>query len=607
MKKSRRPLAVVLSLIAALAAALAAGVLLGRNGFLSAATVHAQVAENPPTPRERLPVMVSSWKLDETSGTAARDGYGTNHGTHSAGVAAGRSGLTASGFSADYDGSAGRTTVNSSASLNVTAAITLEAFMRPDTLAPSSASTRTVLRKDGQYMIRVLSNGAVVFRLWIGGVAREAATPAGAVTPGNVYHVVATYDGASQSVYVNAALKASRAQAGSVNTGSNPLLLGASSSGGVYDFFDGRLDDVVLYSSGVSATWVANRYNAALCRPAYGTFGAGNWPSGCWRPYADNSPFNQPLPANPALDPNSAAIISDMRSAAWGGGGFSEMVAGTPVSDCTNADAQDYQHPVYYSKPTDPLFTITRAAGGYDSELYGTQVRIPDAARPACGGDAHLTVVDQSTAVEYDFWKVVRKDAGGGVIAVRGAGRTRVDGDGLNAVGVPGDANAARWGLMAGIIRGEELRALDIRHALFLTVRCDNGGIVYPASGHGAPCRDANGNPNHTGPPMGARIQLVMSDAEINALVVPAPHKAILRALARYGAFVGDTGGSPWDLQFESGRSYTSFGYEDPVVTFARQEGVMSYNGMYIFQLNSGVDWSRLRVIAPCVTRGDCP
>src|SRR5438045_2061940 len=144
MIKKRRTLVVVFSLLVALAVALASSASPNSNGLLPMlAAVHAQVAENPPPPRDRLPSIVSSWRLDETSGTAALDSWGSNHGTHTTGVVVGASGLVATGHSADYDGSGGWTVIDSSASLNVTTAITLEAWARPDTLPSSSASTRT--------------------------------------------------------------------------------------------------------------------------------------------------------------------------------------------------------------------------------------------------------------------------------------------------------------------------------------------------------------------------------------------------------------------------------------------------------------------------------
>ena len=51
---------------------------------------------------------------------------------------------------------------------------------------------------------------------------------------------------------------------------------------------------------------------------------------------------------------------------------------------------------------------------------------------------------------------------------------------------------------------------------------------------------------------MGARLQLAMSSAEIDALSVPRWKKTILRAMARYGLFLGDTGGDAWGIELQS-------------------------------------------------------
>ena len=91
-----------------------------------------------------------------------------------------------------------------------------------------------------------------------------------------------------------------------------------------------------------------------------------------------------------------------------------------------------------------------------------------------------------------------------------------------------------------------------------------------------------------------------MSDAEIAALSVPAWKKTIFPAMARYGMVMGDTGSGSWAIQAESGSTYTSFGYEDRLVSFARSVGAPLSNGRYVFNLRDGVDWaSRLRVIHP--------
>ncbi|MGH2930283.1 MAG: hypothetical protein ACRDL8_18910, partial [Solirubrobacteraceae bacterium] len=198
---------------------------------------------------------------------------------------------------------------------------------------------------------------------------------------------------------------------------------------------------------------------------------------------------------------------------------------------------------------------------------------------------------------EYDFWQVQSKPAGGGTIDVGWGGRTQTSGNGLGA-----QATAAGFGLQAGVIRAPELAAGRIDHALFMTVRCTTGGHVYPASGGGSACADRS-----DAPAGGMRFELDYSDAQIDALAVPAWKKTILRALARYGAFIGDTGGSGIGFELQSGATFTSFGYPDQMVRFAQtQPGVSVWDGQYVFNMSDGVDWSRLRVIAPCVTSGAC-
>jgi hypothetical protein len=98
-----------------------------------------------------------------------------------------------------------------------------------------------------------------------------------------------------------------------------------------------------------------------------------------------------------------------------------------------------------------------------------------------------------------------------------------------------------------------------------------------------------------------------MSGAEIDALHVPGWKKTILRAMARYGMYFGDTGSGGWGIQMESGATYTSFGRPDALAMFAREVGAPAWDGNRVFDIGSGVDWrARLRVIDPCEARGDC-
>jgi len=266
------------------------------------------------------------------------------------------------------------------------------------------------------------------------------------------------------------------------------------------------------------------------------------------------------------------------------------------------ADTEDdWSAPVYYPEPSDPLFTVRCMERWGRCEVEGMQVRIPDQARAAAGGDGHIVVVDQASGWEYDFWQVRSKPRGGGELNISWGGRTRLDGDGLDS-----NSTGAMFGRLAGIIRAPELEVGEINHALYMVASCDSGEFVYPAMKTGRSCSSI-GRSNQDAPPLGSRFQLDMSDAQIAALAVPAWKKTVLRAMAHYGLYMGDTGSGSWAIQAESGSSYTSFGYEDPLVTFARDQDVPAWNGRRVFDMADGVDWQRhLRLIDPCVTQRTC-
>ncbi len=316
------------------------------------------------------------------------------------------------------------------------------------------------------------------------------------------------------------------------------------------------------------------------CSSAFRGFGVGKWPPACWRPYSDSSPFNRPIPPNPRLHPRSSQIVRRL----VGFGPPNPERAG--IAD----EGDDYGKPVYFARPGDPM---VRLNGSGSSPIDGDRIRVPAGARPASGGDAHMTIV-QPDGWEYDLYdaRPVRR----GVLRYDSGRRIRIDGDGLNSA-----ATASRIGNLAGPVRAVELEAGLINHALTMAVQCTSGRHVWPAAKTDSKCR----RPRNA-PPMGARFQLALSDAQIDALAVPAWKKTLLRALARYGAYVSDSTSSPWSLTgFESGTTYTSFGRDDPMVAFARKAGIeRKDDGVYYFKIDGGVDWERhLRVIHPSVAR----
>ena len=364
-----------------------------------------------------------------------------------------------------------------------------------------------------------------------------------------------------------------------------------------------------------------------------GPFGPGNWPPGCWRPYASSSPFNRPLPAHPRTVPNSSAILERVR------GDISAQ--DRPGNLIANARGNAGE-PTYYSRPADPLFTLNCTKFGGNCPIDGMAIRIPAGAVPeggpgaAVGADRHMTIVDQASGWEYDLWQVQATQplpGGGGQLDLSWGGRARLDGDGLAHRDTPaGHATASHFGSLAGRLRAEELERGEIDHALFIVINCDNGRFVYPARASDQSCSKV-GLSNENAPPMGSHLQLAMSPAEIEALEVPAWKKTILRAMAKYGMFFGDTGSKNYfTLETEAGNQYQSLGFGDKWWSFGTTRnwepfdptpalpgsgdedlvGKLYNNGR---DQRDGIDrnidwdrdvWSKLRVIDPCVASGEC-
>jgi len=323
-------------------------------------------------------------------------------------------------------------------------------------------------------------------------------------------------------------------------------------------------------------------------------------PGPCWRPYSNSSPFNRGLGAAPRTLLRSAAIVSRLTGFGKGHG----IVGG-------HADtSSDFDHPLYFSRRSDPKYKIHCVKDWGTCEVEGMRVRIPKRARQAAGGDGSLGVLDRRSGWEYDFWQVRSTPRGGGPLRVSWGGRTAIGTPGADGLG--SSATAAHFGTAAGVISPAELEAGEINHALFLVVKCTNGTHVWPAKGPGAGRTCASmGLSNTFAPAMGQHFYLDMTESEIDAMAVPTWKKTILHAMAEYGMFVGDTGGSTWRLKIESGTSYTSFGEEDPWVRLGRQFNVPSWESssgrtLYDFDTAAGVDWSRLKVADPCVSRGAC-
>lgn len=330
-------------------------------------------------------------------------------------------------------------------------------------------------------------------------------------------------------------------------------------------------------------------------------------PDGTQRPYSDLSPFNQPVPASPTVVGSSSQLVAGALQ--WSGGKPSALSTSRPASS-------DWSHPVYFARSTDPLLTIE---AGTNYKLTGVEIHVPAGARAAGGGDGHMAIV-QPDGWEYDFWKA-KPD--GLLLPAAIAYRQRYDGLGivtpamLKSDPLLGGTTASYFGLHAGMIRASELAAGRIDHALFLVIKAGTtstsfvpGTLAPGANGRGGagasvyPAFKGDSVSSGTLPPMGARFWLAMTPAEIDATTAPSWEKTVAKAVATYGAYMGDTGGAGFSFMAESSLMYTSLGKPDPFDPIAQSFGIAkdpTYG--YVFRFGTGtkpIPWaSRLRVIAP--------
>jgi hypothetical protein len=150
----------------------------------------------------------------------------------------------------------------SSANLGPTTGLSLEAWIRPPA-AP--AATATILRKEGQYLLRMNSAGALTLRLWKGGAITEVSTAGGVVGVGSWSHVAATWNGSTMLIYVNGVQRASGAFSGPIDSAGDSLYMGSSLAS--YDWLNARLDEVAIYGSALSSERVRAHHAAAGILP----------------------------------------------------------------------------------------------------------------------------------------------------------------------------------------------------------------------------------------------------------------------------------------------------------------------------------------------------
>lgn len=197
------------------------------------------------------------WKLDEASGTNAADSVGTNTGILNGFAATGWvAGVMGNGL--QFDGANTYVQVPDGTALKPVN-IGIGLWIKP-AIAYSNGMSATFISKELGTKGYCLGyeNGSLVFRFQSGG-ACTVGWPC-VLTSGVPVHVVGTYDGTWQRLYVDAQLKAETNYSwgtgfGNISQGTNVLRLGSAVASTASNVFSGILDDVRL----TDGDWTTNQ------------------------------------------------------------------------------------------------------------------------------------------------------------------------------------------------------------------------------------------------------------------------------------------------------------------------------------------------------------
>jgi hypothetical protein len=240
--------------------------------------------------------------------------------------------------------------------------------------------------------------------------------------------------------------------------------------------------------------------------------------------------LTSPIPSNPVLDPNSAAMVATISS-------------NYPTFDGSRAD---WEIPIYNTTNSDPSYSPSFTDTSWGCSVGGS-MHIPNIATrelpdPSVGGDGWLETVNITTNTVSAIWQASKSSGTwngscGGSFPLNGNGFAIGEAHPSSVIGLGAGAGEQ---IGAGLILYSELESGSINHALYLTSSdtCSSPNFRVPATktdGHGS---------GNTCWPEGARVQL---NPEVNCAGLNGASAAevmICKTLEVYGGYILDTGGS---------------------------------------------------------------
>ena len=221
--------------------------------------------------------LVGYWAMDWYNSTGVFDNSSYNNfGTFYGGLGTDNITTGKYGKALSFDGSNDYISVPPSTSLNITNAITLEAWIKADNWAPSDYDSPFITKANGTdwgvwnlvHKVNDNQTGKTGFRFEI--VISGTRYKIWSTTQGQTnqwYHLVGTFDGTTMRLYVNGIEENSNVTPGSIDTNNLNLQIGKQwwyySN---YSWFNGTIDEVRIYNRALSPEEINASYNNGLYR-----------------------------------------------------------------------------------------------------------------------------------------------------------------------------------------------------------------------------------------------------------------------------------------------------------------------------------------------------
>ena len=217
---------------------------------------------------------ISYWKLGETSGTQAVDSAGSNHGTYTGGVTLNQASIPGSATpSVLLNGSSGYVDCGAPASLNITSAWTLEAWVYLTSTPNGVGVISEAISPDSKILYELgFGNDGGGSALTIGYYTGSYYAESKYTTPLslNAWHqCVGTWDGANLSLYLDGAQVVTGVKSPGPSSSMSQLFLGRFHDTGYNEYFPGRMAHAAIYPTALSAIRIAAHYNASVNPPRY--------------------------------------------------------------------------------------------------------------------------------------------------------------------------------------------------------------------------------------------------------------------------------------------------------------------------------------------------